>query len=178
MGGVYDVPPALLKEIISRDQLQRLMDEDSTLPILLGSKSAVDVIRKFRQTQPQVADADGPLAIGDSSVSGTDNADQQSEEQSLPLKRLQGYVFGRIDELEKVKLDDEVPEVPEIDELTEDMSSAITDVRNQFRLELTGIIEATASLFQHLLELTQSIGHVRQNHEGVIVTTQQRALRS
>lgn len=39
--GVYDVPPALLKEIISRDQLQRLMDEDSTLPILLGSKSAV-----------------------------------------------------------------------------------------------------------------------------------------
>merc|ERR1712241_506672 len=103
---------------------------------------------------------------------------QQSDEKNSPIKRLQGYVFGKIDELEKVKLDDEVPEVPEIDELTEDMSSAITDVRNQFRLELTGIIEATASLFQHLLELTQSLGHVHQNHENVIASTHQRALRN
>jgi len=173
--GIYHVPPALLKEPISRDQLQRLMDEDSTLPILLGSKGAVDVIRKFREAQPQ--DADDLLATGDGSVSGTDNAGQQSDEKSSPLKRLQGYVFGKIDELEKVKLDGEVPEVPEIDELTEDMSSAITDVRNQFRLELTGIIEATASLFQYLLELTQSLGHLRQNNEGVIAREQQRALR-
>jgi len=151
---VYEVPDATLQQDISRAQLQRLMDEDDTLPLLLGTPKAVDVIRRFKQG---IAARDAAVAQG-----------LDEHEALSPTKALQGSVFSRIDGLEKVKLDDEVPDVPEISEITEEMSVAITDVRNQFRIQLTGIIEATAVLFEHLVELTQGLDSCRENHEAVI----------
>lgn len=148
---IYEVPAAMLKQEVSRSQLQRLMDEDSTLPLLLGTPRAVDVIRRFK-------------AVPDPSLE-----DENSFEALPPVKALQGGVFAKIDNLEKVQFDEEdVHHVPEIDQITEHMSHSVYDVRDQFRLQLTSIIEATAVLFEHLVELTQGIETVRQNHEGVI----------
>ena len=62
------------------------LGEDSTIPLLLGSKRAVDVIRKFKAVE-----GDAPLSA---------------------VKAMQGAIFGRIDKLERVKLDDDVPEAP------------------------------------------------------------------
>jgi len=90
------------------------------------------------------------------------------------LQNLQGFVFSRVDELERVRLDGEVPKVPQIDELADEMSGAVSDVRNQFRLELTGIIEASGSLFEHLVELTQGMNAVRENHEEVVALVRER----
>jgi len=145
---LYDIPEALLKSEVSRAQLQRLMDEDETLPVLLQEARAEKVIRRFKQL-------DVPEQV-------------EGEEFVAPVKKLQGQVFGEVDALEKVKLDDEIPEVPEISELTECMSDAVTSVRNKFRIELTNIIEATAMLFEHLVDLTQGIEIMRQNHDMVL----------
>merc|ERR1711966_593453 len=138
---IYEIPREMLHSEVSRAQLQRLMDEDPTLPMLLRAEKAVDVIRRFK---------------------GTSDEQTQFSADVPPLKALQGQVFGQIDNLEKVKLDEDIPEVPE------DMSNAITDVRNQFRLQLTSIIEATATLFEHLVDLTQAIDQVRENHLHVM----------
>lgn len=152
---LYDVPQQALQQEISLNQLQRLIDEDHTMPILLGSKKAANVIRRFKRPQDQVVDGEAVTAV----------------------KTLQGSVFGKIDALEKpppLRFDGEdtgvpeVPEVPEITEITEEMSGAITDVRNQFRNQLTSIIEATAELFEHLVELTQGMDAVRENNRIVM----------
>merc|ERR1719356_1402480 len=49
---IYDIPPSMLKQKISRTQLQRLMDEDESLRLLLGETKAVKVIQKFRRKSP------------------------------------------------------------------------------------------------------------------------------
>merc|ERR1712203_608622 len=96
--------------------------------------------------------------------------EEGDEEFIPPLQALQGDIFKRVDDLEKVKLDEEekVPDVYEVTQITEYMSNAITDVRNQFRFQLTNIIEATASLFEHLVILTKGIDQVNENHEKVM----------
>mmetsp|Transcript_39512 Transcript_39512/g.80833 ORF Transcript_39512/g.80833 Transcript_39512/m.80833 type:complete len:894 (+) Transcript_39512:41-2722(+) len=142
---LYDIPPSVMKQEISRAQLQRLMDEDSTIPLLLGSRRAVDVIRKFKSEERE--ESGNPVSA---------------------VKSMQGTIFARIDKLERVKLDDDVPEVPEISQVAEQMSGAILDLRNQFRVQLTGVIECTAVLFEHLVELTQGLDEVRQNSDGVL----------
>lgn len=143
---LYEVPDTIMTQEISRAQLQRLMDEDSTIPLLLGSKRAVDVIRKFKPVEKE----------------------EESGQPVSAVKAMQGTIFGRIDKLERVKLDDDVPEVPEMTQIAEQMSGAILDLRNQFRVQLTGVIECTAVLFEHLVELTQGLDEVRQNSDGVI----------
>lgn len=151
---LYDVPQSMMmNEKVSRSQLQRLMDDDETLPILLQEERAENVIRKFKA---QAAEAAGTLDDADS-TGGVP-----------PVTHLQGQVFGELDNIERIKLDDEIPMVPEIQSLTGEISDAITNVRNQFRIQLTGIIEATATLFEHLVELTQGIDAVRRNHEQVM----------
>lgn len=143
---LYGVPAALVNKEISRAQLQRLIDEDETLPLLLGSDKAVDVIRRFKKTPTK----------GD------------QEDVASALKALQGSIFGRVDRLEKVQLAEVPAEVPEVTEITNEMSEALNMVRDNFRFQLAGIIEATAILFEHLVELTQHLESVRKNHETVI----------
>jgi hypothetical protein len=154
---VYDIPPAQLQQEVSRSQLQRLMDEDETLPLLLGDKTAVAVIQRFKKNNPE---SHGNPEATLHEFPNTVNAGK--------VKGLQGQVFSRIDNLETIPPDEQVPEVPEISDLTEALSGVITEVRNQFRLQLTSIIEATAMLFEHLVDLTQGIDAVRANHEEVL----------
>lgn len=147
---IYDIPGGMMKQTISRSQLQRLMDEDDSLPLLLGETKAVKVIQRFRRKTPDEIEA---------------------EEESTgrnPLMTAQAEVFQRIDELERVPPELELPKIPQITGFTEDMSHALSEVQNQFRVQLTHIIEATATLFEHLVELTQGIDAVRNNHEEVL----------
>eukprot|EP00401_Gymnodinium_catenatum_P024880 CAMPEP_0117467730 /NCGR_PEP_ID=MMETSP0784-20121206/5806_1 /TAXON_ID=39447 /ORGANISM="" /LENGTH=885 /DNA_ID=CAMNT_0005261707 /DNA_START=23 /DNA_END=2680 /DNA_ORIENTATION=+ len=137
---VYDIPrQALEEEEVTHAQLQRLMDEDDTLKVLLNESRATNVIRKFRR-------ANDPGEV----------------------RSLQANVFGRMDALETINTEEDVPDVPEINNCTKAMSGAVTDVRNKFRIQLTGIIEATATLFEHLVELTRGIDEIRGNHEDMM----------
>eukprot|EP00929_Paragymnodinium_shiwhaense_P017461 TRINITY_DN12672_c0_g1_i1.p1 TRINITY_DN12672_c0_g1~~TRINITY_DN12672_c0_g1_i1.p1 ORF type:complete len:909 (-),score=244.52 TRINITY_DN12672_c0_g1_i1:96-2822(-) len=146
---MYEIPEAALQQEISRAQLQRLMNEDETLPWLLHETQAVEVIRRFKREARR--GGDGP--------SGPDQAGH--------VRGLQSQVFASIDRLEAVPPEQEAPELEEIKELTETLSSSITDVRNQFRHQLTSVIEATAVLFEHLVDLTQGLDSVRTYHDEV-----------
>jgi len=149
---VYEIPAGMEKQIISRAQLQRLMDEDDSLPLLLGEVKAVKVIHRFRKKAP---DED-------------EEYDEINDKSGNPFMHTQADVFHRIDELERVPPEVDVPKVPQIIGMTEEMSHALGEVQNQFRVQLTGIIEATATLFEHLVELTQGVDAVRNNHEEVL----------
>lgn len=150
---LYEIPQPVLRKEVSRAQLQRLMDEDTSIPLVLGVKRAVDVIRKFKTPSTQ-----------------------EAGETVTAVKSVQGSVFGRIDKLERVALDEDVPNVPMIHQISEQMSGAVTDVRNQFRVQLTGVIESTAVLFEHLVELTQALDEVRANNDGVLEMVRNNAL--
>jgi len=149
----YEVPNAAMTQEVSKEQLQRLLDEDETLPLLLGSKRAVEIIRRFK--------GEGHPAPG---PAGTEDV--------TPAKLLQRTVFGKIDELEKVQFtnneEDQVPHIPEITQITEDMSNSVSEVRNEFRASLTLIIESTAGLFEHLVDITQAMDSVRKNVASVV----------
>lgn len=146
---VYDVPESMLEQMVTRAQLQRLMDEDETLPLLLGTKRAVEVIQKFRR-KTGIEDLDD------------ENGDMKG------VRDTQAEVFARIDDLERIPPELEVPEIMPIKKMTEEMSHALTDVQNNFRIQLTSIIEACAVLFEHLVELTQGIDSVTNNHQVVL----------
>jgi hypothetical protein len=154
---IYEVPQAAMAQQVSKDQLQRLMDEDESLPMLLGSKRAVDVIRRFKAESE---------AFEESDVDGMN-----------PAKKLQQTVFSKVDRLEQVKFGDEdeseVPHIPEISEITEAMSQSIGEVRNEFRAQLTLIIEATAGLFEHMVDVTQAMDSVRRNVASVVEQVQE-----
>jgi len=164
---LYDIPEALKETEVSRAQLQSIMDEDETLPILLQENKAEKVIRRFKQAS---------LAMQPLEDSG------EMGEMIPVVQRLQAQIFTGVDLLEKVQFDEDLPEVPEITALTETMSDAVTSVRNKFRVELTGLIEATAVLFEHLVDLTQGVDVVRGHHEQVLdlvrETTEKELLRS
>lgn len=151
---IYGIPGGMMKQVISRQQLQRLMDEDDSLPLLLNETKAVKVIQRFRK---KAADEDEE----------EDMEEEDAKERNAFLKT-QAEVFQRIDELERVPPEVELPKVPQVVTMTEEMSASLTEVQNQFRVQLTGIIEATATLFEHLVELTQGIDAVRNNHEEVL----------
>jgi hypothetical protein len=163
---VYDIPPSMLKQKVTHAQLQRLMDEDESLPLLLGETRAVKVIKRFQRRSP-------------------DDEDEEEEEEDFGedgnrkdwdnITKTQAEVFARIDAMERIEPEMEVPKVAPIQAMTEDMSHALTEVQNHFRVQLTGIIEATATLFEHLVELTQGIDAVRANHEEVIQLVKENA---
>lgn len=151
---VYDIPEKMMKQQISRAQLQRLMDEDPALPLLLNANKAVKVIQRYRKKAEGEEDEDEDFGMDDDKMKA--------------ITQAQADVFARIDDMERIPPEVEVPKVPEVHAMAEDMSHALTEVQNNFRVQLTGIIEATASLFEHLVELTQGLDAVRTNHDEVI----------
>mmetsp|Transcript_26529 Transcript_26529/g.60939 ORF Transcript_26529/g.60939 Transcript_26529/m.60939 type:complete len:935 (+) Transcript_26529:72-2876(+) len=165
---LYDVPDALLKQEISKAQLQRLMDEDETLPLLLATNRAIDVIRHFKKPVG-AGSTGGSDAFARRGSRGSKNSENGPGDESFEeVRGLQGVLYGRIDQLERIAVDAEVPDVPEIKQLTEEMSHAIMDVRATFRIQLAQIIEATATLFEYLVDLTSGLDSVRNNHQAVV----------
>jgi len=161
---VYDIPKTMFSQDVSWSQLQRLMDEDESLPLLLGTRKAVEVIKKFKLGHLSNDEVDGEIWDDRSQEDQTPGGRQEANR----VRTVQANVFARVDELERIPPEVEVPNVPEIKALADELSGAVTDVQNQFRIQLTSIIEAVATLFEHLVELTQGIDGVRQNHETVI----------
>lgn len=136
---LYDIDPNAAQEEISRLQLQRLMDEDETMCLLLGTRRAIDVIRKFK--------------FGD--------------EGSDAVTKLQETVYHKLDTLEKAGLDMNSREVPAVRELSDQMNEAFNEVQNQWRQELTSLLEAASVLSEGLIELTQGMERVQLYHSEI-----------
>lgn len=173
----YTVPNSTMEQDVSREQLQRLMDEDESLPIMLGSSDAVKVIKEFKKKALEESDRwaleDSNMgrfnlrSFGEVSLVKHEMHKKELRFREEAVKGLQGEVFAKLDNLEKMEPDLVRKPVPKVEEMTNEMSQGLTDVRNQFRHQLTGIIEAIASLFEHLVELTQGVDKVRANHKTV-----------
>jgi len=142
---MYEIPDYLLQQDISKSQLQRLLDEDESLPILLGTSKAVDVIRRFRLGREGEFVASEP-----------------------PVTVLQDAVLGKIESLENSGIDAEFKDVPQVKVMTDEVIESLGEIRNDFRHELIGVIEATAQLSEHFVELTKALELVRSNNEQVL----------
>jgi hypothetical protein len=170
---VYEIPEPMLTQKISLHQLQRLMDEDPTLPLLLGHTKAVKVVRKFQRPGAGGMEEEDDYARDDESDDG--KQDMRAPVGVNQITNTQAEVFAKIDTLERIPPELEVPKVPAVQHLTEEMSGALTDVQNQFRVQLTGIIEATATLFEHLVELTRAVDSIRANNSDVLDMVREQA---
>lgn len=144
---MYHLPSSAEETVVSRMQLQRLMDEDETLCLLLGTRKALDVIRRFR---------------------GMEKTEEDEENGGDAVASLQDTVFRKLDTLEKSGLDLEAEEVAAVRDLSDQMTEAFTEVQNQWRQELTTTLEAAAALSEGLIELTQGLERVGANHRAMV----------
>merc|ERR1719504_199065 len=128
-------------KVISRLQLQRLMDDAPELREVLGATRAVDVIRRFRADR-------GP--------------DPYQE-----ITRLQESVILKLDSLEKVGLNLEFAEVETLKMVSNGLNDALTEVQNQWRTELTTLLESCSTISNHLIDLTQKLAQCTDKHNEI-----------
>lgn len=154
---MYDVPPSMLQKEVTMQQLQRLLDEDETLPILLGTSDAVRVIRNFRRSEEEKEDVDldPPLT-------------QTMPARSTNVGKLQESLYDKIVEFEKQGVSWDAADVPEIKALSNQLHDAFGELTNQLRGELLGTVEGVATMAERLTELTHLVDVVRENHEAVL----------
>merc|ERR1711869_118988 len=112
---------------------------DETMCLLLGTRRAIDVIRKFKF----------------------------GEEGNDAVTNLQEKVFHKLDTMEKAGLDMDSQEVPAVRELSDQMNEAFNEVQNQWRQELTSLLEAASVLSEGLIELTQGMERVQLYHSEI-----------
>jgi hypothetical protein len=146
---LYVSHESLEDEIVSLQQLQALLDQEATLQILLGTKNALDVIRYFK---PGLAAGLDP----DNAEKNTDPLDKVAE--------MQEGVFRKIDHLEKKSLNMNRNHVPFVDDMAEEISHAITSVQNEWREELTRLIEQMTHLADGFKEMKAGMDGIVRNH--------------
>jgi len=132
---------ALNSNFISRLQLQRLLDDSPEIQDILGAKRAIDVIRRFR------ADA-GP--------------DPYTE-----ITRMQENVIIKLDHLEKIGLHLEFKEIESLKMVSNGLNDALTEVQNQWRYELTQLLESCSSISNHLIDLTDRMAACTEKHNEI-----------
>lgn len=162
---------------ISVAQLQRLMDEDKALRILLGTGRAKDVIKKFAY-QPDDADRAQYVASMQQGLNRAENASEHGTERSGTaatevgatenINQLQEIVFSRLDKLEKDSLDVDVMEIPQIRFLSNTLSDLFGEVQNNWREGVTQVLEAATMISGGLLAFTKSVEDVSANHNIIM----------
>merc|ERR1719253_1041641 len=126
--------PPVNDKLISRLQLQRLLDEDDQAKRVLEAKRAIDVIRRFRAER-------GPDPFQE-------------------ITHLQENVVLRLDELERQGVNLEFTEVETLKMVSQGLNDALTEVQNQWRTELTVLLESAATLSNTLISLTSKLQDV------------------
>merc|ERR1719375_1757863 len=128
-------------KVISRLQLQRLMDDAPEIQDVLGAKRAIDVIPRFRAER-------GP--------------DPYTE-----ITRLQESVILKLDSLERVGLNLEFDEVETLKMVSNGLNDALTEVQNQWRTELTTLLESCSTISNPLIDLTQKLAMCTDKHNEI-----------
>jgi hypothetical protein len=136
-------------EEISCHQLQRLLDEDATLQLLLGKDNARELIRVFKAEQMH----SGPTMDINPAVN-----------------RLQKTVFLKLDQLEKEGLEMEARAVPQVRALSNVLDKQYSTMQKEWRSSLTNILEFASTLAEGLVELTQGLDRVQDNHQVMLET--------
>ncbi|KAF4707507.1 Polycystic kidney disease [Perkinsus olseni] len=137
---------AVERTTVSRAQLQRLMDEDRALPLLLGTTRAIDVIRRFKfpDDNPEISH---PVDKGPG-----------------PVAQLQEDWYRKLDRLEKTGLGVETRENPFCRQLMTELDRAIDQMHNVWRDDLRSLLEVVGNLAEELLELIKSLDTAKANY--------------
>merc|ERR1719375_988974 len=107
------------------------------LQILLGTKNAIDVVKFFKERVP------------------------------LPVAELQEGVFRKVELLEKAKLNMNRNSVPYVDDLADEIQHLLQGVQNEWREELTSLMEVLTNITDAMMELKMGIDTVVQNQQGL-----------
>lgn len=117
------------------------MDDAPEIQDVLGARRAIDVIRRFRSER-------GP--------------DPYTE-----ITRLQESVILKLDSLEKVGLNLEFNEVESLKMVSNGLNDALTEVQNQWRTELTSLLESCSAISNHLIDLTDRLAACTEKHNEI-----------
>jgi hypothetical protein len=134
------------KGVISRIQIQRLLDEDETLQHVLGTGKAIDVIRRF--SVPEFR--------------------HSNEEVFDEVTILQQNVFTKLEEYDGADSKLEFGCIDTLKLVTTGLHDALTDIQNQWRNELTYVLESTNNLASILTDMTRKMEKVQQNHTTIV----------
>jgi len=127
--------------IVSRVQIQRMMNENENLQEVLGTKRAIDVIRQFRiEKEPDPYDV---------------------------VTRLQKNVIKKLHELEDANLKLTFGEIESLKMVSQGLHDALTEVQTQWREELTAVLTMSSHLSKALVDLTKTLGNVQVNHKKI-----------
>merc|ERR1719262_1818029 len=124
------------------------------LQILLGTKNAIDVVKFFKERVP---------LPGEEELLGYKITNDPLER----VAELQEGVFRKVELLEKAKLNMDRNSVPYIDDLAEEIQHLLQGVQNEWREELTSLMEVLTNITDAMMELKQGIDVVDQNQQGL-----------
>jgi len=144
-------------EVVSVTQLQRLLDQEPMLQILVGS-SGLSCIKHF---------------IGDTSYAGEILDDDASEDMDDPLRKvaeLQEKQFKKVDNLEKAGLSMDCKDVPQVKNLTNELNQQLQEVQNGWREEFVAITDVASELAMGFTTLQEGIGKLIDNNRELRAT--------
>jgi hypothetical protein len=81
------------------------------------------------------------------------------------VAELQENVFRKVEMLEKSKLNMDRRSVPFVDDLADELQHALQSVQNEWREELTGLMEVLTLVTDQFMELKLGVDKVCYNHE-------------
>lgn len=136
------------KGVISRIQIQRLLDENDLLVQILGTDKAIDVIRRF--TVPEYRNS--------------------GEEALEEVMTLQENIFCKLEEfdLSRTGSNLEFGCVDSLKLVATGLHDAMTEIQNQWRNELVFVLEQTNTLASLLTDMTKSLEIVQMNHTQIV----------
>merc|ERR1719453_2785968 len=80
------------------------------------------------------------------------------------VAELQENVFRKVETLEKAKLNMERLSVPFVDEMSDQMQFSLNSAQNEWRQQLTGIMEVLTQITDAFTDVKKSIDNVQNNH--------------
>merc|ERR1711907_216381 len=117
----------------------------------------IDVIKYFKTFQRDEGQEDPTMeqSFGEKPV----------EKTSLEkVAELQENVFRKVETLEKAKLNMERLSVPLVDEMAESIQWSLNSAQNEWRQQLTGIMEVLTQITDAFTDVKKSIDKVQDNH--------------
>ena len=172
--GLYAEDPYALAGVLGRPQLQRLLNEDKALRVLLGTGNALDVIRRFKY-MPNQPDSEEKRQLEMGSEGGSDASSRsdegsrwEPENENAAISSLQELIFARLDKLEKGCLNVDQVEVPNIKFLSAQLADLLSDVQNSWREGIISVLESATGISGSLLAFTKGIEEVSVNHNAIM----------
>jgi len=128
--------------VVSRVQMQRMLDDDRDLRAICNTSMAVDVVRQFK-------------------------VDQSTVDPYEAVAKLQANVVKQLQDLEKKGANLTFDEMQTLRTVSQELHSALTDSQKEWRAELLSVMQMASLLSRSLVELTKKLDEVQVNQSTI-----------